>query len=48
MVKTQNIMKEKMGRLPEGGLEIVVVKVIKHSRNGMEKRLETFLKDLEK
>ena len=48
MVKTQNIMKEKMGMLPENDLDVVVVKVIKHSRNGMEKRLETFLKDLEK
>ena len=28
MVKTQNIMKEKMGRLPENDLDVVVVKVI--------------------
>ena len=48
MVNVQNIMREKMGRLPENDLDFVVVKVIKHSRNGMEKRLETFLKDLEK
>ena len=38
MLKTQNIMKEKVGRLPENNFDIVVVKVIKHSRNGMEKR----------
>lgn len=38
MVKTQNIMKEKVGRLLENNLDVVVVKVIKHSRNGMGKR----------
>ena len=43
MVKAQNIMKEKVGRLPENNLDVVVVKVIKHSRNRMEKRQETFL-----
>ena len=48
MVKTQNIMKEKMGRLPESGLDVVVVKVIKHSRNGKQKRQEPFVKGLEK
>ena len=48
MVKTQNIMKEKVGRLPENNLDVVVVKVIKHSRNGMEKRREIFLQTLEK
>ena len=31
-------MKEKMGMLPENDLDVVVVKVIKHSRNGMQKR----------
>ena len=39
---------EKMGRLPESGLDVVVVKVIKHSSNGMQKRREPFLKGLEK
>ena len=47
MVKTQKIMKEKMGMLPENDLN-VVVKVMKHSRKGMQKRREPFLKDLEK
>ena len=28
MVKTQNIMKEKMGMLPENDLDVVVIKVI--------------------
>ena len=32
MVKTQNIVKEKMGRLPEKDLEAMVEKVIKHIR----------------
>ena len=36
-------MKEKVGRLPENNLDVVVVKVIKHSRNRTEKRQETFL-----
>ena len=48
MGKTQNIMKGKVGRLPENNLDVVVVKVIKHSRNGMEKRREIFLETLEK
>ena len=48
MVKTQNTMKEKVGRLPENNLDVVVVKEIKHSTNGMEKRRETFLETLEK
>ena len=48
MAKTQNIMKEKMGRLPESGLDVVVVKVIKHSGKGMQKRQEPFLKGIEK
>ena len=48
MVKTQNIMKEKMGRLPENDLDAVVVKVIKHSGKGMQKRQEPFLKGIEK
>jgi len=38
VVKTQNIMKEKVGRLLENNLDVVVVKVIKHSRNRMGKR----------
>ena len=38
MVKTQIIMREKVGRFPENSLDIVVVKMIKHSRSGMEKR----------
>ena len=38
----------KMGRPPESGLDVVLVKVIKHSRNGMQKRREPFLKGLEK
>ena len=48
MGKTQNIMKGKVGRLPENSLDVVVVKVIQHSRNRMEKRRETFLEGLEK
>ena len=48
MVKTQNKMKEPVGRFPENNLDVVVVKEIKHSTNGMEKRRETFLEGLEK
>ena len=48
MVKTQNKMKEPVGRFPENNLDVVVVKVIKHSRNGMEKIREIFLETLEK
>ena len=48
MVKTQNKMKEPVGRFPENNLDVVVVKVIKHSRNRMEKRRETFLETVEK
>ena len=48
MVKTQNKMKEPVGRFPENNLDVVVIKVIKHSRNGMEKRREIFLETLEK
>ena len=41
-------MKERVGRFPENNFDIVVVKVIKHSRNGLEKRWEIFLQGVEK
>ena len=37
-----------MGKLPKKDLEVMIVNTIKHSRNRVEKKRETFLKGLEK